>query len=87
MWQRLKLLARGRFRRAQVGVVLERLGGPTDAGQPQTIRATSGSSIVTLVGQPSELLMFANGRSTVAEVKIIGEPDAIDVLHAADLRV
>jgi hypothetical protein len=36
---------------------------------------------------PTELLMFANGRTRVAEVKIIGEPAAIDILHAADLRV
>lgn len=87
MWRRLKLLARAWFRRAQVGVVLERLDGPTDGDQPQVIRAVSGSNIVTLVGQPTELLMFANGRTTVAEVKIIGEPSAIDILHSTDLRV
>jgi uncharacterized protein (TIGR03085 family) len=87
MWRRLKLLARAWFRRAQVGVVLERLDGPTDGDQPETIRAVSGSNIVTLVGQPTELLMFANGRTTVAEVKIIGEPSAIDILHSTDLHV
>jgi uncharacterized protein (TIGR03085 family) len=87
MWRRVKLLARAWFRRAQVGVVLERLDGPTDDGRPATIRAVPGSDIVTLVGQPTELLMFANGRTTVAEVKIIGEPDAIDILHSTDLRV
>jgi hypothetical protein len=31
--------------------------------------------------------MFANGRTTVAEVKIIGEPSAIDILHSTDLHV
>ena len=88
IWRRLKLLGRALFRRAQVGVVLERLdGGSADGGRPQSIRAVSGSSIVTLVGMPTELLMFANGRTTVAEVKIIGEPEAIDILHAADLHV
>jgi uncharacterized protein (TIGR03085 family) len=88
MWRRLKLLGRALFRRVQVGVVLERLdGGSTDGGRPQSIRAVPGSSIVTLVGMPTELLMFANGRTTVAEVKIIGEPAAIDILHAADLHV
>ncbi|GAA3611044.1 TIGR03085 family metal-binding protein [Microlunatus ginsengisoli] len=90
IWRRLKLLARGWFRRAQVGVVLERLDGARDAGGsagPDSIRAVAGSPIVTLVGEPSELLLFANGRTSVAEVKIIGEPAAIDLLHAADLRV
>ena len=88
MWRRLKLLGRALFRRVQVGVVLERLdGGSADGSRPQSIRAVPGSSIVTLVGMPTELLMFANGRTRVAEVKIIGEPAAIDILHAADLRV
>jgi uncharacterized protein (TIGR03085 family) len=91
IWRRLKLLGRAMFRRAQVGVVLERLDGTSTDGRSadgvQSIRAVAGSSIVTLVGMPTELLMFANGRTTVAEVKIIGEPDAIDILHAADLHL
>ena len=84
MWRRLKLLARAWFRRVQVGVVLERLGSAGDGGAPETIRAVPGSSIVTLVGQPSEVMLFAHGRSG-AEVKLVGEPDAIDILNAADL--
>jgi hypothetical protein len=65
-------------------VVLERLGSAGDGGAPETIRAVPGSSIVTLVGQPSEVMLFAHGRSG-AEVKLVGEPDAIDILNAADL--
>lgn len=87
MWRRLKLLGRAFFRRAQVGVVLERLGSTDAAGEPDTIRAVSGASIVTLVGQPSELMFFAHGRTATAEVKLVGEPEAIDLLHAADLGV
>ncbi len=87
MWRRLKLLARAWFRRAQVGVVLERLGSAVDGGEPDTIRAVGGSPIVTLVGTPSELMLYAHGRGGVAEVKVVGEPAAIDVLNAADLRV
>lgn len=85
IWRRLKLLARGLFRRTHVGVVLERVAAE-NAG-PETIRAVAGSSIVTLVGQPSELLLYANGRTGVAEVEIVGEPTAVDLLHSADLRV
>jgi len=85
MWRRLKLLGRAYFRRAQVGVVLERLGSVGDDGGPDTIRAANGSAIVTLVGPPSELLLYAHGRGAHAEVKLVGEPDAIDILQATDL--
>jgi uncharacterized protein (TIGR03085 family) len=84
MWRRLKLLGRGFFRKVPVGVVLERLG-TADSYEPDTIRAVSGSPIVTIVGQPSELLLFAHGRTGVAEVKLVGEPEAIDLLYSADL--
>jgi len=86
MWRRLKLLARAWFRRAEVGVVLERLGSESAHGQPETIRAVSGSTIVTLVGQPSELMLYAHGRTTVAEVKLVGEAEAIETFLRTDLH-
>src|SRR5690606_22003031 len=49
MWRRLKLLGRAFFRRAPVGVVLELAGSVGEAGEPETIRASAGSSIVTVV--------------------------------------
>ena len=87
MWRRLKLLARAWFRRVQVGLVLERLGSAEAGGDPDTIRAVGGASIVTLVGQPSEVLLYANGRRSVAEIKVVGEPEAIETLNSADLRI
>jgi uncharacterized protein (TIGR03085 family) len=88
MWRRLKLLARAWFRRVPVGVVLEALPtGGGSAGEPETIRAVGGSSIVTLVGTPSELMLYAHGRGAVAEVKLVGEPAAIEQLTSADLHV
>jgi uncharacterized protein (TIGR03085 family) len=87
MWRRLKLLARAWFRRVQVGLVLERLGSAEALGEPDTIRAVSGASIVTLVGQPSELVLYANGRTAVAEIKLVGEPEAIQVLSTTDFPV
>ncbi len=86
MWRRLKLLGRAWFRRVQVGVVLERLGSAAADGAPETIRAVSGASTVTLVGPPSELMLYAHGRTSVAEIKLVGEPEAIEVLNSADLR-
>ena len=55
-------------------------------GEPETIRAVSGASIVTLVGQPSELMLYAHGRTSVAEIKLVGEPEAIEILNSTDLR-
>jgi hypothetical protein len=46
----------------------------------------SGASTVTLVGTPSELMLYAHGRTSVAEIKLVGEPEAIAILNAADLR-
>ncbi|HEY5822705.1 MAG TPA: TIGR03085 family metal-binding protein [Propionibacteriaceae bacterium] len=87
MWRRLKLLARAWFRRAGVGVVLERAGSAPDSGDPDTIRAVGGSPIVTLVGAPSELILYAHGRASSAEVQVVGEPEAIATLEATDLHV
>ena len=87
MWRRLKLLGRAWFRRAPVSVVLERLGSDGPEPEPDTIRAMSGSSIVTLVGRPSELMLYANGRRAVAEVETVGEPATVAALDATDLRV
>jgi uncharacterized protein (TIGR03085 family) len=85
MWRRLKLLGRAWFRRVQVGLVLERLGSADADGAPETIRAVSGTSTVTLVGTPSELMLYAHGRTSAAEIKLVGEPEAIDILNSADL--
>jgi uncharacterized protein (TIGR03085 family) len=86
MWRRLKLLGRAWFRRVHVGVVLERLDSAADDGAPETIRAVSGASTVTLVGNPSELMLYAHGRTSVAEIKLVGESEAIEILNSADLR-
>ena len=87
MWRRLKLLARAWFRRVQVGVVLERLGSrPGDNGEPDTIRAVAGSSIVTLVGQPSELMLYAHGRTRWPRSSWSASRRPSSILNAADLR-
>jgi uncharacterized protein (TIGR03085 family) len=84
MWRRLKLMGRAFFRKAEVGVVLERV---SESDEPETIRAQSGSQIVTIVGKPSEIVLFANGRTSVADVRFVGEQEAIDVLSGSDLSI
>ncbi len=90
MWRRLKLLARAWFRRADVGVVLERAGAdaqgaPVDGND--TIRAVGGSPIVTVVGRASELMLLAHGRGGAADVHLVGEPEAVARLRGADFSL
>ncbi len=87
MWRRLKLLGRAWFRRAPVGVVLERAGGAGSDGEPETIRANGGTRTVTLVGRPSELMVYAHGRAAVADVALVGEPEAVERLRGTDLHL
>ena len=67
-------------------MVLER-AGTADQYEPDAIRAVSGSTIVTVVGRPSELMLFANGRGAAADVQLVGEQEALDLLHSADLSI
>lgn len=67
-WKRLRAMARLSFRRAVSGVVLERETG-------EQLRANPGSATVTIVGVPSELLLFVSGRTRDADVLLVG-PDA-----------
>lgn len=87
MWRRMKLMGRALFRRCPVGVVLER-GRPADAaGDPETVRVMPGNEIVTVIGDPSELMLFAYGRSDQAQVRLVGDPDALARLAGADLSM
>ncbi|HET7725470.1 MAG TPA: TIGR03085 family metal-binding protein [Propionibacteriaceae bacterium] len=61
---------------APVGVVLER----ADSGASRRVKA--GTRTVTLVGTPSELLLWVSGRQKAADVRLVGEADAVAALHA-----
>lgn len=81
MWKRLGLMGRLLFRRCSTGVVLER----SDSGD--THRATSGNPTVTLVGKPSEIVLYAYGRTSVADVQVLGDADAVTAFCRADLSI
>lgn len=87
MWRRLKLMGRAMFRRSPVGVVLERAQPGESVDEPQTIRAMPGGQTVTIVGRPSELLLYAHGRRAQADVRLIGDNDALERLAAAEFRI
>jgi uncharacterized protein (TIGR03085 family) len=82
MWRRLKLMGRAMFRRSPVGVVLEREQPAESVDEPQTIRAMAGGQTVTIVGRPSELMLYAHGRRDQADVRLIGDDDALAQLAA-----
>ncbi|MEU6774376.1 TIGR03085 family metal-binding protein [Streptomyces sp. NPDC046759] len=74
LWSRLERSARLVARGVPTGLVLRRPDG-------QTAVAHRGAPVVTVTGEPSELLMFAFGRQDAAHVEVDGEADAITKLH------
>ncbi|MEV0904732.1 MULTISPECIES: TIGR03085 family metal-binding protein [Streptomyces] len=76
LWSRLERMARLVGRSAPTGLVLRRPDG-------QTAVAHKGAPVVTVTGEPSELLLFAHGRQTVAKVELDGDENAIAKLHEA----
>ena len=65
--------------------MLEREGSRGADGEPETIRAAAGTHIVTAIGRPSELTPLAHGRTGTAQVRLVGEPDAVEQLLGAEL--
>lgn len=74
LWSRLERTARLMGRGAPTGLVLRRPDG-------QTVVAHRGTPVVTVTGEPSELLLFAFGRQSAAKVGVDGDEDAIARLH------
>jgi uncharacterized protein (TIGR03085 family) len=74
LWSRLERSARLMGRSVPTGLVLRRPDG-------QTVVAHRGTPVVTVTGEPSELLLFLYGRQRAAKVDLDGDADAIDRLH------
>lgn len=75
LWKRLTGMSRMLLRPATVGIVLERETG-------ESIHATAGNPIVTIIGEPAELLLYAFGRTSVAQVRIVGDDEGVAALKA-----
>ena len=80
LWRRLETSARITGRKSPVGIVLRRPNG-------QTVVARKGTPVVTVTGEPGELLLFAYGRQQVAQVETEGDPDAVAKLRMARLGI
>ncbi|MFQ6193555.1 TIGR03085 family metal-binding protein [Streptomyces sp. NPDC000405] len=78
LWSRLERTARLVGRKSPVGLVLRRPDGRTAVAQ-------KGAPVVTVTGEPGELLLFAFGRQDAARVELAGEDTAIAKLRAASL--
>ncbi|MFC9112486.1 MULTISPECIES: TIGR03085 family metal-binding protein [Streptomyces] len=76
LWSRLERSARLMGRGVPTGLVLRRPDG-------QTAVARRGTPVVTVTGQPSELVMFAYGRQSAAKVELDGDENAIAELRAS----
>ncbi|WP_338777568.1 TIGR03085 family metal-binding protein [Streptomyces sp. DG1A-41] len=75
LWSRLERTARLMGRGLPTGLVLRRPDG-------QTAVAQRGTPVVTVTGEPSELVLFSYGRQSAAKVDLDGDQDAIAKLHA-----
>ncbi|MET9922077.1 TIGR03085 family metal-binding protein [Streptomyces sp. NPDC059605] len=78
LWSRTERTARLLGRRSPVGLVLRRPDG-------RTVVAHKGVPVVTVTGEPGELLLFAFGRQDAAVVELAGDKEAVDRLHTAEL--
>lgn len=87
MWRRMKLMGRALFRKASVGVVLERKRAEGAVGEPETIRVLPGAQTVTVVGQPSELMLLAYGRGVVADLDYVGEDADVAAFKGSDFSL
>ncbi|MFJ2742269.1 TIGR03085 family metal-binding protein [Streptomyces sp. NPDC087440] len=78
LWARVEKLGRVLGRKSPVGLVLRRPDG-------QTAVAHRGTPVVTVTGDPGELILFAFGRQDHASVELEGDKDATLRLHEARL--
>ncbi|GAA1188055.1 TIGR03085 family metal-binding protein [Streptomyces hebeiensis] len=80
LWSRLEKGGRMMGRKSPVGLVLRRPDG-------RTVVAHRGAPVVTVTGEPSELLLFTFGRQGAAEVALEGDEDAVAKARTAKLGI
>jgi uncharacterized protein (TIGR03085 family) len=80
LWNRFTLVARGLMRNAPTGVVLRHPDG-------RTAKVKGGDEVVTVTGEPSELVLFGYGRGQVAEVELTGDETAVGKLRQTSFGI
>lgn len=88
LWKVLRSRAKAFYRHVPVGVVLERTDGPAAASSDEvTVKASSGSPLVTISGPAQELLLFSFGRKDHCVVDFAGDNSSIGEVMAAQMAV
>ena len=82
LWQRLRV-ARTLLRKAPVGVELARDDIGPGNGKILRITAKKATPVVTVIGAPAELIMWATGRAEAANVRFDGTEAAVTSLAGA----
>jgi uncharacterized protein (TIGR03085 family) len=85
LWQRLRG-ARVLFRRVPVGVELVRDDLKDSRHRQVRITARAKTPVVTVTGHPAELMLWALGRTTAAQVRLDGGQQEVRRLTAAKWR-
>ncbi|GAA1919803.1 TIGR03085 family metal-binding protein [Streptomyces sodiiphilus] len=80
LWRRLDRTARLLGRGSPVGLVLRAPDG-------RTVVARKSTPVVTVTGEPGELLLYAFGRQQAARVTEEGDPEAVRRLREAKLGI
>ena len=80
-WSKLSRVASFLVRGNPVPIVLEWRGRPDHA-----LRIGKGNRIVTVIGEPSELLLYAFGRRAAADVRLVGLESAVAEALGRDPR-
>ncbi|MBB1242879.1 TIGR03085 family protein [Streptomyces durbertensis] len=71
LWRRLESAGRLYGRKSPVGLVMRRTNG-------QTSVLRKGIPVVTVTGEPGELVLYASGRQQVAQVRAEGDEVAVE---------
>jgi uncharacterized protein (TIGR03085 family) len=71
-WSELAKIVRLALRRPRVALALEWSGRPE-----RVIRAGVGNRLVTVIGEPTELMLYAFGRRAAADVRLVGLDAAV----------
>lgn len=80
----VKQHARLLLRRSPVGVRVEMTG---QSGDLHTLMVRPGSRIVTVVGEPAEVLLHCYGRKSVAQVTVLGERESVEAFLQTECSV
>ena len=79
IWRRLGPMSHALARKVDVPLRLAR----SDADASRTVRP--GADPATVVGRPTELALFLFGRAQVRDLDLVGPPETVASLRAADL--